>query len=453
MTRGRGRALVGVLCAWLGLASGLALPVSAHAVDEEPSSTAVRILIVGDSVTQGSSGDWTWRYRLWRHLQESGVVVDFVGPRTDLWDLRANGPGATSYADPDFDRDHAARWGMWSGFPDTPIATLVAAHQPDVVITMVGVNDILYGRSPLATADDTAALVAAARAVDPDLAFVVAEATQHWFTGVPQFNAALGPVAAAAATAESPVVVASAAAGYDELQDTWDHSHANARGEVKIAAAVADALATLGVGDPADRPLVLPPVGPRSGPSLSSSSGDGSATLTWQGGPGATSHLLWTRDVTAGGEWTLAADELPGDGTRTLAPLVNGRRYQYRLQPVKGDDQPEGDVFSAVVDVTPTAPLPPSPTVSLAAPRDVRSAAGRRCARLAWDRVAHASSYWVQRRVDGRWTRGVRTRLVRVTLDRLPIQRAWRFRIRAVRGSTVGPPATITVKRRWSGRC
>ena len=44
----------------------------------------VRILLLGDSVTQGSIGDWTWRYRLWQHFADAGVAVDFVGPESDL---------------------------------------------------------------------------------------------------------------------------------------------------------------------------------------------------------------------------------------------------------------------------------------------------------------------------------------------------------------------------------
>jgi hypothetical protein len=31
-------------------------------------AAATRVLIVGDSITQGSAGDFTWRYRLWKHL-------------------------------------------------------------------------------------------------------------------------------------------------------------------------------------------------------------------------------------------------------------------------------------------------------------------------------------------------------------------------------------------------
>ena len=71
----------------------------------------VRILIVGDSITQGSAGDWTWRYRLWQHLTEHGVSVDFVGPRDDLWDNVTSQFGSQAYVDPAFDQDHAARWG------------------------------------------------------------------------------------------------------------------------------------------------------------------------------------------------------------------------------------------------------------------------------------------------------------------------------------------------------
>lgn len=336
----------------LGMITGLAVPGPARSQAVAPvvTSGALRILIVGDSVTQGAAGDWTWRYRLWQLLQDAGVAVDFVGPRTDLWDLQAGGPGATSYADPAFDQDHAARWGMRIAALDIPITDLVATYTPDVVITMLGVNDLLDGREPAAVAADVAAFVESARSVRPGVAVVLGEATQHWFPGVIDFNAALAALASGASTTTSPLVLARTAAGYDAAVDTWDHSHPNANGEVKIASAVAAALRVLGIGVPAPPPT-------------------------------------------------------------------------------------------------------PTPAPALAAPTDVRSAAGRRCARLAWRPVIGATSYWIQRRVDGHWTRGVRTTGVRVTLVRLPLQRSWRFRIRAVRGSSVGPQAAITVRRRATGRC
>ena len=65
------------------------------------------------------------------------------------------------------------------------------------------------------------------------------------------------------------MVVADADVGYDDFSDTWDGAHPNARGELKIAAAVADALHELGIGPLADRPLPTVPLGPRIPPVLS----------------------------------------------------------------------------------------------------------------------------------------------------------------------------------------
>ncbi len=38
------------------------------------------MMVVGDSISQGGEGDWTWRYRLREWFKVQGVVVDFVGP-------------------------------------------------------------------------------------------------------------------------------------------------------------------------------------------------------------------------------------------------------------------------------------------------------------------------------------------------------------------------------------
>jgi hypothetical protein len=43
-------------------------------------SNPIRILIVGDSMTQGREGDYTWRYRIWDWFQEQGIAATFVGP-------------------------------------------------------------------------------------------------------------------------------------------------------------------------------------------------------------------------------------------------------------------------------------------------------------------------------------------------------------------------------------
>ncbi|NYJ01053.1 lysophospholipase L1-like esterase [Nocardioides thalensis] len=431
------RSIFGGLCAAL-VTAVLAAPAPPVPAAAEPTPEPVRILLVGDSVTQGSAGDWTWRYRLWQHLAAAGVPVDLVGPRTDLYDNVADEHGSLAYADGAFDRDHAARWGMQVEVLDVPIADLVAEHRPDVVVEMLGFNDLYAQRTPETVAARIGRFVDEARTADPTVDVVLAEATQSWFPAVPELNARLRSVAAAATTDGSRVVVAATAAGHDALADTWDGSHPNARGEVRIAWAVADALHGLGVGPAADRAVPFPPVGPRSGARLSAVPRDASATLAWTGPPGATSQYVWVRDVTAGQAWTRLPFRVAG-GAWTARYLTNGHRYDYRLQPVKGDDEPGGRVFSNVVRV---APSPPP-----GAPRRLAGDAGRRCAVLTWLAPRHARSYQVQRRTPYGWRTLGRTIRPRYLATGLPRAAAWTFRVRSWRGDQRGDAATVRVPR------
>src|SRR5262245_48795337 len=57
---------------------------SAQPPSSQPPITAAerspRIMIVGDSITKGSSGDYTWQYRLYKHLRADGFRPRMVGP-------------------------------------------------------------------------------------------------------------------------------------------------------------------------------------------------------------------------------------------------------------------------------------------------------------------------------------------------------------------------------------
>ena len=319
----------------------------AGADDPEP----VRILLVGDSITQGSSGDWTWRYRLWRHLADHGVAVDLVGPRTDLKDYVSGDLGSQDYLDPGFDRDHAARWGMQLADLDVPVETLVATYQPDVVVTLLGDNDLGAGRTPQEVADLLEAYVGDARSADPAVDLVLARDPRPLIQpGVPAYNALVTDLAAELDSPASPVVVADTDLGYDDYADTFDFAHPNARGELKIAAAVADALSELGVGPPADRPLPDVPVGPRTPPVLTPTARPGGVDLTWVRSPGAQQSEVWVRDLSAGSGWSRAADAVTGLG-HSLSGLPVGHTVQVQTRPVKGFIVAQPDAWSNVVQV------------------------------------------------------------------------------------------------------
>lgn len=58
---------------------------------------------VGDSMTIGSAGEHTWRYRMWQHLRATyGGPFKIVGPRETLYDKSTGSPDSHEYADPEF---------------------------------------------------------------------------------------------------------------------------------------------------------------------------------------------------------------------------------------------------------------------------------------------------------------------------------------------------------------
>src|SRR5215469_9183992 len=92
--------------------NGASQPAPCPAVPGQPSGGSPRIMIVGDSITQGSSGDYTWQYRLYEHLRADGVSPRMVGPYSWLFNNVTNVQGDCSYADPKFERANDAMWGM-----------------------------------------------------------------------------------------------------------------------------------------------------------------------------------------------------------------------------------------------------------------------------------------------------------------------------------------------------
>ncbi|WP_157515000.1 hypothetical protein [Nocardioides sp. J54] len=94
-----------LVCAFvLGLLGllGLAPTAAISATDQ------LRVMVVGDSISQGFGGDSTWRYWFWREARRQGVAIDFVGPDRGFrtgYGTRYESSGLH------FDRDHAARGG------------------------------------------------------------------------------------------------------------------------------------------------------------------------------------------------------------------------------------------------------------------------------------------------------------------------------------------------------
>lgn len=391
-----------------------------------------RVLLVGDSVTQGSSGDWTWRYRLWQHLVATGRPVDFVGPRDDLFDAKKPGSSSHDYVDAAFDTDHAAYWQTAFVAPKYPVADLIRQYHPEVIVVGLGLNDLFgYWQSPQAVLEEVREFVEQARSADASVDVVVVGLPQTWIQGAVAFNSGLPDLARDLDTGTSHVVVATPDP-FVEYEDTYDPAHLSASGEVKLTAAVADALAGLGFGSTYPRPLPQVPNGPRLPASLSLKGAAGSATLTWSNPPGATGEYIWQRDISTDSAWRKLAGPV-AESTWHVTGLQRGHDYAFRLQATKGSAVAR-DIFSSEVRFT-----RPPPRIA-----GVQVTSRRHALRVRWWprwQVAGDVRYTISwRRKGDRGQPQIRqTGSPRFVIRRLPTHQEYRLVVRAWKGGVPGP--------------
>jgi hypothetical protein len=228
----------------------------------------IRLMIVGDSITAGASGDLTWRFQLWRHLTACGVAsVAFVGPSRGPLEVRnpASAEIGEAFASRHFPRNHLALWGQPFTAIMGSIGTFVRDYEPDVVLTLLGIDDFVWqGETAFQVEQDVRIYVAEARRHRLGVGFVfghllrnAGSAADTELAGrIVDFNARLDALSRELSLPSSPVAIATTDEGFEYPLHTVDGIHPNRSGDVRIAAAFADALASVfDIGSPFPRPL------------------------------------------------------------------------------------------------------------------------------------------------------------------------------------------------------
>lgn len=223
----------------------------AHDVTPTPppssSQTTIRVLVCGDSISQGSEGDYTWRYRLWEWFRSSSLehatshpapALEYVGPY--------NGTLPAAVLD-DNDPYHPTTWGAYApdvdplfspgggsshfavyGKPAWQVVDLlqdqVAAYQPDVVVLHLGFNDFgWWDQKATDLIEVMKKLVFASRLARRDVKVFIADVSHRLLVlsreDIPvttdKYNAMLADKAVDWSTPESPVYAVKVSEDYE----------------------------------------------------------------------------------------------------------------------------------------------------------------------------------------------------------------------------------------------
>jgi lysophospholipase L1-like esterase len=205
----------------------LALASAGAARGGEP----VRLMPLGDSITEGASLEASYRYWLFRELAAAGYNVDFVGG------LR----GARSGEAPEgFDGDHEGHWGWRADEVLRELPAWARAARPDVALVHLGHNDLFQGESVETTLEELRGIVGVLREVNPGIWVLLAAivpSTYPSLSGVGDLNRGVAEIAAELDRPGARVVAVDLATGFDPVADTLDGAHPNVEGARKMASA------------------------------------------------------------------------------------------------------------------------------------------------------------------------------------------------------------------------
>ena len=192
---------------------------------------SIRIMPLGDSITQGYRGHDSYRRELWLKLNQAGARVDFVGS------LKKNYWGMPLHTD--FDMDHEGHWGWRADQVLARMDKWAAKNVPDIVLLHLGTNDIGGGQDIEETVAEIEEIIMILRKHNAEVKVLLAQiiplANEAASERIKKFNKQLAKLTELMSTEEAPVILVNHFDGFDPQTDTYDGVHPNKWGTDKMA--------------------------------------------------------------------------------------------------------------------------------------------------------------------------------------------------------------------------
>jgi lysophospholipase L1-like esterase len=208
------------------------------------SGVPIRILPLGDSITQADNVHYSYRYHLWIKLVNAEINFDFVGSMNRNLGINPEWP---EYRGRFFDRDHEGHWGfksdhILSGLPDKRderLSEWLKAYTPDIALVHLGTNDALQLESTFSTVNELKQIIEVLRDDNPNVIVLLAKLipvrNPLMNLRIDELNARMDAVSEAMNNMTSPVIVVDINSEIDVRRDMYDGLHPSRSGEQKMA--------------------------------------------------------------------------------------------------------------------------------------------------------------------------------------------------------------------------
>ncbi len=229
----------------------------------------IKILTIGNSITQADQNTYSYRYNLWKKLIDANIDFDFIGSQTTN---KGGNPAWPAYKGKTFDSDHEGHYGwtvdqLLNGHDHEPNAGKLSQwlqnYTPDIVLLHAGTNDAILGQSLDGTINELKELITQIRQKNPNVIILMAKLIPAYpekvgksqAENIPKLNEKIAALATQLNTDQSRVILVDQFSNFDPTPgaDSFDGLHPNASGEEKMAqrwfAALSPLLKPLSIGD------------------------------------------------------------------------------------------------------------------------------------------------------------------------------------------------------------